>query len=232
MISRQYTNLAVEEKIFRCRLLSLFLVQDHPGTRNTCNRGWGPCRYHLEQEFHSKLHQPRIRASRRTRYHPKIRIVCCTANRIWRRELRPIKDIEELRSEFQSQPFIAPKPRSLKNGKVKVTDPVGSYPGVNARLVPENEIGRRRKASCAKPFRYPWGGTSGGTTRNHIRPRASPKERGPIHLAVRKYQWEAALKNRHAVRSPPSHDSVHPSLRAREIPSALSKRKVENVADD
>jgi hypothetical protein len=33
MISRQYTNIWAEEKIFRCGLVSLFLVQDCYGKR-------------------------------------------------------------------------------------------------------------------------------------------------------------------------------------------------------
>src|SRR5258708_19069839 len=77
--------------------------------------------------------------SRCTCHHPEIRIVCRTADRVWRRELRPIKDVEELRPEFQSQPFIAPKPRPLKYCKVEVTDSLSSQPGVYPRFVSENE---------------------------------------------------------------------------------------------
>jgi hypothetical protein len=122
MISRQYTNIRDEEKIFRYSPGSLFLVQEYADARISKNRGRDVCECHLEQEFQPKLHQPRIRASRRARHHPEIRIVCRAANRVWRRELRPIKEVEELRPEFQSQPFIAPKPRPLKNRKIKIAD--------------------------------------------------------------------------------------------------------------
>jgi len=156
---RQYTNIRGEEKIFRCRLLFLLLVQTWRCARINKNKrrvSLGPA---LEKEFQSKLNQPRIRPSRRTCYHPEIRIVCRTADRVWRRELRPIKDVEELRPEFQSQPFIAPKPRPLKYCKVEVTDSLSSQPGVYPRLVSENEIGRRRKTCRIEPFRNPRGGT-------------------------------------------------------------------------
>ena len=80
----------------------------------------------LKQEFQSELHQPRIRPCRGARYHPKIRVVCRAADRVWRRELRPIKDVEELCPELQSQPFVVPKPCPLKDCEIKVTDPLGS----------------------------------------------------------------------------------------------------------
>jgi hypothetical protein len=98
--------------------MSLFLVQGHPEARINKNRGRDTCEHRLEQEFQPKLHQPRIRPSRRTRYHSEIRIVCRTANRVWRRELRPIKEVEKLRPEFQPKPFIATKPSPLKNRKI------------------------------------------------------------------------------------------------------------------
>ena len=135
--------------------MSLFLVQGHPEARINKNRGRDTCEHRLEQEFQPKLHQPRIRAGRRARHHPEIRIVCRAANRVWRRKLRPIKDIEELRPEFQPQPLIGPKPRSLKNRKIKVADSLCSQPGVYARFVPECEIRRRGKASRVEPFRNP-----------------------------------------------------------------------------
>jgi hypothetical protein len=79
----------------------------------------------LEQKFQPKLHQPRIRPSRRARHHPEILVICRAANRVGGRELGPIKYVEELRPEFQSQPFIAPKPRPLKDRKIKVADSLG-----------------------------------------------------------------------------------------------------------
>ena len=153
MISRQYTKKRAEEKKFRCRLMSFFLVQSHPCTRIRINRDTDFCKYPLEQEFQSKLNQPRIRPSRSTRHHSEVRIICRAANRVWGRELGPIKYVEELRAEFQSQPFVAPKPRPLEYSKIKVTDSLGSQSGVYPRLIPENEIGRRRKTSCIEPFR-------------------------------------------------------------------------------
>ena len=159
MMPRQYTNIRGEEKIFRCRLLFLLLVQTWRCARIHQNKGrvsLGPA---LEKEFQSKLNQPRICPSRRTCYHPEIRIVCRAADHVWRRELRPIKDVEELRPEFQSQPFIAPKPRPLKYCKVEVTDSLSSQPGVYPWLVSENEIGRRRKTCRIEPFRNRRGGT-------------------------------------------------------------------------
>lgn len=113
----------------------------------------------LKQEFQAKLHQPGIRSSRRTCYHPEVRIVCRAANRVRRRELRPVEDVEELRAELHSQPFVAPKPRPLENCKVKISDSLGSYPRVNPWLVSENEIGRRPKTGRAEPFRNPRGST-------------------------------------------------------------------------
>src|SRR6202166_482723 len=187
--------------------------------------GVRPFTAHLEQEFQSKLHQSRIRASRGTRYHPEIRIVCGTANRVWRCELGPIKDVEELCAEFQAQPFIASKPGPLKDREVKVTDSLGSQAGVYPRLVAKNEIGRRRKTRRIKPFPKSRSGATRnlpGTPGYDVRARTSTKKRRAIDLAVREYEWEAPLKNRHPVNSPTTHDSVQPSLRAREIPSALA----------
>ena len=116
----------MDEKKFRCRLMPFFLVQNRAGMRTYCDGDKTALEEALEKELQSKLHQPRVRPGRRAGYHAKILVVGRTANCVGRRELSPIKDVEELRAKFQAQPFITSKPSPLKNREVKVTDALGS----------------------------------------------------------------------------------------------------------
>jgi hypothetical protein len=68
----------------------------------------------LEDEFQSELNQPRICPRCRAGHDAEVLIVGGTANGVGRRELGPIKDVEELRAKLEIEPIVGAKSCSLE----------------------------------------------------------------------------------------------------------------------
>ena len=106
----------------------------------------------LEQELQAKLNEPRVCARRRCGYDAEVHVVCVAADRVWRRKLRAIKDIEELRTKLQSKALSEPCP--LKHRKIKVVDALRAQPRIHSRFVTKCEIGWRLKTRRIEPFQH------------------------------------------------------------------------------
>jgi len=108
----------------------------------------------LEQELQAKLNEPRVCARRRCGYDAEVHVVCVATDRVWRRKLRAIKDIEELRTELQTKALICSEPCPLEHRKIKVVNPLRAQPRIHSRFVTKREIGRRLKTRRIEPFQH------------------------------------------------------------------------------
>ena len=108
----------------------------------------------LEQELQAKLNEPRVCARCCCCYDAEIHVVCGATDRVWRRKLRAIKDIEELRTELQSKALISSEARPLEHRKIKVVDPLRPQPRIHSRFVTKCEIGWHRKTRGIEPFQH------------------------------------------------------------------------------
>ena len=106
----------------------------------------------LEQELQAKLNEPRVCARCCCCYDAEIHVVCGATDRVWRRKLRAIKDIEELRTKLQSEALSEPCP--LEHRKIKVVDPLRAQPRIHSRFVTKCEIGWHRKTRGIEPFQH------------------------------------------------------------------------------
>ena len=108
----------------------------------------------LEQELQAKLNEPRVCARCCCCYDAEIHVVCGATDRVWRRKLRAIKDIEELRTELQSKALISSEARPLEHRKIKVANPLRAQPRIHSRFVTKCEIGWGLKTRGMEPFQH------------------------------------------------------------------------------
>ena len=108
----------------------------------------------LEQELQAKLNEPRVCARCCCCYDAEVYVVCGATDRVWGSKLRPIKDIEELRTELQTKTLICSEPCPLEHRKIKIADPLCAQPRIHSRLVTKCEIRWRRKTRRIEPFRH------------------------------------------------------------------------------
>jgi len=104
-----------------------------------------------EQKLQRKLNQPRIRPSGGRRYHAEIRIVGGTTHGVGGSELSSVKEVEELGTELQAEPFVAREPGSLEYRKVEIRYSGGTEARVHAGLITEFKIGWRAEARSIEP---------------------------------------------------------------------------------
>jgi len=96
----------------------------------------------------------------RVGHDPEVRIVVGATGSIRRSKLGMVKEIEELRPEFDIKPLG--DGGLLEHCEVEVDDPLLSQCGIDTRLVAKTISGGVREAICVEPSGDPCGGTSGG----------------------------------------------------------------------
>lgn len=106
-----------------------------------------------KQELQGELDQPRIRARRGARNDSKVFVVDDTADRVGWGKLCSVKSVKEFCTELETPAVVGAKSCSLEDRHIKVVDSVRAQPRIDARLVAEGKIRRRRKARGIEPSR-------------------------------------------------------------------------------
>jgi hypothetical protein len=184
-----------------------------------------------EEELQPELYQSRIGSGIGAGYLSERR---AAERGVWRCELGPVEEVEELGAELKTQSFIGTEFRPLEDREVEVSDTVASQSGIGSRLVAEREVRGRREASGIKPFiqlsgAARWGGFV--ASRNEVRPGAGPKQRGIVRRRTRKHQRETALEDGHPINAPAADDLVREARSSGQVASPVSKWKIQHIAD-
>src|ERR1700730_13879263 len=170
----------------------------------------------LEPEYQSKLNQPFGRSDARLH---RCRYLTEAVGRgatgeagSWWREVRVVKDIEELCPELDFHSLVDRGP--LKCCKIEIVDTGRPKSRIGARLAAKTPVGRGCKAGSVKPLGNVSAARRLVTSRNHIGtnigdPQVGSFQRG--RASVSNLQREATLECGHAVNSPARNHAVRHS---------------------
>src|ERR1700719_359760 len=192
------------------------------------------CSEGLEIKLESKLDQARIGSWRGAGDESKIRVIRGATGGVRGSKLRAIEQVKEFQARFNPVATVGTKDNFFENGEIKVIYAIRTQGGIDTRFVAESEIGRSREARCVKPSVQ--AGRGGArcfiAACHHVGSRARAKQRCVIGLTVAEYQRKSSLKCGHAVDSPTVDQAVQGPAQVGKIFLALSKRKIEHIADD
>jgi len=144
-----------------------------------------------------------------------------------------IEQVEELRSELNTHSLA--QISLLEDSEIKVVDSRSTKDGINPRFGARSPIWWGRKAARVEPLAQvaPAGFpvASGNNARSNVR---DSKVRGFQwgRARVSNLQRETALESGDAIDAPTGNYAIGQPAHARQVFSAMTERKVQNVADD